>query len=118
VRQDEFTFTGVPGETFAQIDRALDERTIGHNPERLNLMKVPGCSDAVCRFGGRLGVRGWGWVRAGGLGFRVCFASVLLIEPLVVRFLLLASFIDESVSKYCKFGNTHYSSNQTQSNPT
>lgn len=39
VRQDEFTFTGVPGETFATIDRALDERTIGHNPERLNLMK-------------------------------------------------------------------------------
>lgn len=23
-----------------QVDKALDERTIGHNPERLNLMKV------------------------------------------------------------------------------
>eukprot|EP00878_Enallax_costatus_P007835 GHUV01008200.1.p1 GENE.GHUV01008200.1~~GHUV01008200.1.p1 ORF type:complete len:443 (+),score=115.21 GHUV01008200.1:311-1639(+) len=39
-RQDEFAFTGVDGEVFATIDRALDERTIGHNPERLNLMKV------------------------------------------------------------------------------
>jgi len=38
-RQDEFAFTGVPGDWFAQIDKALDERTIGHNPERLNLMK-------------------------------------------------------------------------------
>ncbi|PNW71709.1 hypothetical protein CHLRE_16g665800v5 [Chlamydomonas reinhardtii] len=38
-RQDEFFFTGVPGENFATIDKALDERTIGHNPERLNLMK-------------------------------------------------------------------------------
>ncbi|KAF8055587.1 SS4 [Scenedesmus sp. PABB004] len=38
-RQDEFSFTGVDGELFATIDRALDERTIGHNPERLNLMK-------------------------------------------------------------------------------
>lgn len=40
MRQDEFGFTGIPGEQFATIDRALDERTIGHNPERLNLMKV------------------------------------------------------------------------------
>ncbi|KAJ9511706.1 hypothetical protein QJQ45_018005 [Haematococcus lacustris] len=39
VRQDEFAFTGLPGEQFAQLDKALDERTIGHNPERLNLMK-------------------------------------------------------------------------------
>jgi hypothetical protein len=39
-RQDEFSFTGVAGESFATIDKALDERTIGHNPERLNLMKV------------------------------------------------------------------------------
>ncbi|GIM11576.1 hypothetical protein Vretimale_15059 [Volvox reticuliferus] len=38
-RQDEFFFTGMPGEPFASIDKALDERTIGHNPERLNLMK-------------------------------------------------------------------------------
>ena len=27
------------GERFADIEKALDERTIGHNPERLNLMK-------------------------------------------------------------------------------
>jgi glycogen synthase len=27
------------GEIFADINKALDERTIGHNPERLNLMK-------------------------------------------------------------------------------
>eukprot|EP00775_Hariotina_reticulata_P004742 gene4742-4992_t len=38
-RQDEFNFTGIDGEVFATIERALDERTIGHNPERLNLMK-------------------------------------------------------------------------------
>lgn len=37
--QDEFTVTGIPGETFASVDKALDERTIGHNPERLNMMK-------------------------------------------------------------------------------
>ena len=24
---------------FASVDKALDERTIGHNPERLNLLK-------------------------------------------------------------------------------
>lgn len=32
--------TGLPGEMFASVDKALDERTIGHNPERLCLMKV------------------------------------------------------------------------------
>ena len=32
--------SGVPGEAFADVDKALDERTIGHNPERLCLMKV------------------------------------------------------------------------------
>lgn len=31
---------GIDGEVFATIERALDERTIGHNPERLNLMKA------------------------------------------------------------------------------
>jgi len=40
IRQDEFTATGIPGEVFASADKALDERTIGHNPERINLMKV------------------------------------------------------------------------------
>ena len=58
-RQEEFSFTGaprfwccvtgradcccligVPGEVFATVEKALDERTIGHNPERLSLMKV------------------------------------------------------------------------------
>jgi len=39
VRQDEFMATGVDGAVFAEIDKALDERTIGHNPERLNLLK-------------------------------------------------------------------------------
>lgn len=38
-RQDEFAITGVPGEQFAEVEKALDERTIGHNPERLSLMK-------------------------------------------------------------------------------
>ena len=40
IRQDEFAASGVPGEVFAAADKALDERTIGHNPERINLMKV------------------------------------------------------------------------------
>jgi len=39
VRQDEFMAAGIHGEIFADIDKALDERTIGHNPERLNLLK-------------------------------------------------------------------------------
>lgn len=39
VRQEEFAATGVPGAYFATVDKALDERTIGHNPERLNLLK-------------------------------------------------------------------------------
>ena len=30
----------MPGQQFASVDKALDERTIGHNPERLCLMKV------------------------------------------------------------------------------
>eukprot|EP00884_Botryococcus_braunii_P005626 jgi/Botrbrau1/15064/Bobra.118_2s0012.1 len=38
-RQDEFGFTGLDGSSFATVERALDERTIGHNPERLCLMK-------------------------------------------------------------------------------
>lgn len=56
VRQDEFAFTGVPGENFAAIDRALDERTIGHNPERLNLMKA--------RMRARVGCMGGAWAAA------------------------------------------------------
>jgi glycogen synthase len=38
-RQDEFSATGIPGEQFATVDKALDERTVGHNPERLCLLK-------------------------------------------------------------------------------
>lgn len=38
-RQDEFAATGVSGDAFAEVERALDERTIGHNPERLCLLK-------------------------------------------------------------------------------
>lgn len=38
-RQDEFAATGVSGTLFASVDKALDERTIGHNPERLCLLK-------------------------------------------------------------------------------
>eukprot|EP00210_Caulerpa_lentillifera_P005964 g5699.t1 len=38
-RQEEFGITGISGEVFASIDKALDERTIGHNPERLSLVK-------------------------------------------------------------------------------
>ncbi len=38
-RQDEFAATGVSGSLFASVDKALDERTIGHNPERLCLLK-------------------------------------------------------------------------------
>lgn len=39
VRQDEFLAAGVHGDMFATIEKALDERTIGHNPERLNMLK-------------------------------------------------------------------------------
>ena len=52
-----FLGAGLPGDAFATAERALDERTIGHNPERLCLMKVlcPGtlmtclpCSKSRC----------------------------------------------------------------------
>lgn len=39
IKQEEFAATGIDGELFADIDKALDERTIGHNPERLSLLK-------------------------------------------------------------------------------
>jgi starch synthase len=38
-REEEFMATGVPGSEFNTLERAMDERTIGHNPERLCLMK-------------------------------------------------------------------------------
>lgn len=31
--------TGLPGGQFATPDKALDARTIGHNPERLSLLQ-------------------------------------------------------------------------------
>ena len=42
---------GLPGEMFATIDKALDERTIGHNPERLCLLKVT-CIAHSCKLTG------------------------------------------------------------------
>ena len=38
-RQEEFIATGVSGEEFNTLEKAMDERTIGHNPERLCLLK-------------------------------------------------------------------------------
>lgn len=38
--QEEFQASGIHGDLFASIDKALDDRTIGHNPERLNMLKV------------------------------------------------------------------------------
>lgn len=32
-----------------QVDKALDERTIGHNPERLSLMKVRSVTSVSAR---------------------------------------------------------------------
>lgn len=37
--QDEFAATGLDGAALASVDKALDERTVGHNPERLCLLK-------------------------------------------------------------------------------
>jgi hypothetical protein len=37
---EETECAGISGEAFADVEKALDERTIGHNPERLCLMKV------------------------------------------------------------------------------
>ena len=38
-RQEEFIATGVSGVEFNTLEKAMDERTIGHNPERLCLLK-------------------------------------------------------------------------------
>ena len=38
-RQEEFIATGMDVAPFATVDRALDDRTVGHNPERLSLLK-------------------------------------------------------------------------------
>lgn len=39
VRQCRYWAAGVSGAQFATVDKALDERTIGHNPERLSLLQ-------------------------------------------------------------------------------
>ena len=38
-RQEEFIATGLNGEDFNTLEKAMDERTIGHNPERMCLLK-------------------------------------------------------------------------------
>ena len=38
-RAEEFGVTGMSGDAFNTVEKALDERTIGHNPERLSLLK-------------------------------------------------------------------------------
>lgn len=38
-REEEFSATGMAGAYFNTLERAMDERTIGHNPERLCLLK-------------------------------------------------------------------------------
>mmetsp|Transcript_25344 Transcript_25344/g.63457 ORF Transcript_25344/g.63457 Transcript_25344/m.63457 type:complete len:704 (-) Transcript_25344:737-2848(-) len=38
-REEEFIATGMKGSLFNTLERAMDERTIGHNPERLCLLK-------------------------------------------------------------------------------
>ena len=38
-RAEEFEASGISGETYMDIDKAMDERTIGHNPERMSLLK-------------------------------------------------------------------------------
>lgn len=38
-REEEFIATGISGKEFNDLEKAMDERTIGHNPERLCLLK-------------------------------------------------------------------------------
>lgn len=71
-REDEFWHTGASGRPFATIDRALDERTLGHNPERLCLLKggivyanavttvSPSYAREALQDGKRGGLGGWG----------------------------------------------------------
>ena len=39
-RKEELAMVGLDPEVYATPERALDERTIGHNPERLVLLKA------------------------------------------------------------------------------
>lgn len=38
-RQEQLNICGLDGSVYSTIDKALDDRTIGHNPERLSLLK-------------------------------------------------------------------------------
>ncbi|KAK4854123.1 hypothetical protein QYF36_019228 [Acer negundo] len=38
-RKDQLSKCGLDGSTYASMDKAIDDRTIGHNPERLSLLK-------------------------------------------------------------------------------
>ena len=38
-RVEEFAAAGVDGEQYMDVKKAMDERTIGHNPERMSLLK-------------------------------------------------------------------------------
>lgn len=38
-RQEQLSMCGLDGSVYGTIDKALDDRTIGHNPERLSLLK-------------------------------------------------------------------------------
>ncbi|CAN0839023.1 Glycogen synthase [Linum grandiflorum] len=38
-RQEQISKCGLDGSVYATVDKAIDDRTIGHNPERLSLLK-------------------------------------------------------------------------------
>ncbi|KAK9741574.1 hypothetical protein RND81_03G114200 [Saponaria officinalis] len=38
-RKEQFGKCGLEGDVYATVDKAMDDRTIGHNPERLSLLK-------------------------------------------------------------------------------
>ncbi|KAL9230493.1 hypothetical protein vseg_005835 [Gypsophila vaccaria] len=38
-RKEQFSKCGLEGDIYATVDKAVDDRTIGHNPERLSLLK-------------------------------------------------------------------------------
>lgn len=38
-RQEQLSKSGLDGSIYATVDKAVDDRTIGHNPERLSLLK-------------------------------------------------------------------------------
>lgn len=56
---------GVSGDLFKSIDKALDERTIGHNPERLCLLKGEERAGEWTRLHGKLDASGSGFIGVG-----------------------------------------------------